>query len=80
MFKEDQIDWNRVDQNLRCPFCNEKASIAPETDGTEGFHTHRFPISREWAKELSQPTTAEAIRRKDELLKELGYLNRILNA
>lgn len=47
------IDWEIVNKNLFCPKCGEKAHITSGTDGTEGYHTHRFPISREYAQSLS---------------------------
>lgn len=51
--RSSTINWKRVSEKLVCPVCGAKAFISPETDGTVGEHTHRFPISRQMAEELS---------------------------
>lgn len=75
---EIDIDWKKVEENLKCPICGEKASINAETDGTEGSHTHRFKISREMARSLCLPTKEEAPARITELEKELEYLKQLV--
>lgn len=55
------IDWKLVNERLMCPICGDKACIEPETDGTMGFHTHRFTISREEAERISQPTNPKPV-------------------
>lgn len=57
------INWKRVNENLRCPICGDKAHISPETDGTQGEHTHRFPISQEMAQRLSDENAPVIVRR-----------------
>lgn len=65
------IDWKRVNEKLYCPICGAKAYIAPETDGTEGTHTHRFPVSRDFARMLSLPDTSEIINKFDGLIENV---------
>ena len=50
---ESLINWKRVSDKLVCPFCGDKAYLSPESDGTEGQHTHVFPVSRKMAEDLS---------------------------
>lgn len=66
------IDWARVNKNLRCPICGEKAHVSAGTDGTEGEHTHRFKISREMARELSKPGDDERAEMRAEALRLLA--------
>jgi len=69
------IDWKRVSANLYCPKCGDKAYISAESDGSQGEHTHKFPISRQWAMELSAPSETEKaeLRRKTiETLEDVG--------
>jgi hypothetical protein len=68
------IDWSRVNDNLRCPACGDRAHISGGTNGTEAEHTHRFPVSRELARRLSQPSPEEVQRRIKELETELESL------
>ena len=78
------INWKRVTANLFCPQCGEKANISAESDGTEGYHTHYFPISREWAQQISDEarTPAEEIAdligdlSEDEALKIIKEIKR----
>lgn len=77
------INWERVSQNLRCPICGDKAHIVVGSDGTEGTHSHHFPISREWALSLSAPTDEECKKMRQEavaLLKEAGLDRATLQA
>lgn len=70
-----KINWERVNRNLYCPQCGEKAHIIPGTDGTEGGHSHSFKITREMAEELSKPNAEErqALKEKAiEMLREIG--------
>lgn len=59
----DVIDWEVVNRHLKCGICGEPAFISPESDGYEGVHTHRFPVSRAQAlaitKEFGRPTYEE---------------------
>lgn len=76
---ENGIDWKLVNEKLRCPKCGDKAYIAAETDGTEGFHTHRFPISRKEALRLSLPDKEEIEARIRILQSEINQLNEVKN-
>jgi hypothetical protein len=67
----DTINWDRVNKNLRCPICREPAHIEPGTDGTWGEHTHRFPVSRTLAHELSKLSPEEISSKINELQTEL---------
>lgn len=75
-----EIDWKRVNERLRCPTCGDVAHISPETDGTEGEHTHRFPVSRALAEQLSRPSDDEIANRIKELETELEFLRRMAAA
>lgn len=66
----DGVDWERVNKNLRCPICGEKAHIRAETNGSQGYHTHNFEISHQMALELSKPSEDE----KKELLEKAHKL------
>lgn len=71
------IDWKVVSQNLVCPQCGEPAHIAAESDGTEGYHQHRFKISREDARALTRkfgkPTYEELEAENKELRAQLNH-------
>lgn len=71
------IDWKKVNENLYCPICGDKAHIRGETDGTRGTHTHDFAISRQWAEQLSLPSLREVQTRIIELEKELATLREL---
>lgn len=70
----NNIDWKRVSERLRCPICGDKAHIEPGSDGTAGFHTHCFEITRTLAMQLSQPTDEEIDARIKELKIEMERL------
>lgn len=73
--KAKPIDWARVAEKLRCPICGEKASIASETNGTEGYHTHRFKITPQMiedAMKLDDNERKEARLEAVRLLREAG--------
>lgn len=63
-----RINWERVNKNLRCPICGDKAHIEGETNGTKGVHTHRFDITREMAEELSKPDKKERQELKEKAI------------
>ena len=71
---EKSIDWKRVSQRLRCPFCGTPAYISPESDGTQGEHTHYFTISRDEAIKLSRLSVEEMKRNIAKVENELRRL------
>lgn len=76
------INWKNVEKNLFCPICGDKAHLEPETDGTGGFHTHYFEISRALAERLSRPSREDletAIRLAEENLKTSKDALRLLD-
>lgn len=65
------IDWSVVSRHLKCPKCGEPASISPESDGHEGFHTHRFPLTRQHAAELTAKYGKPSYEQLEQRVKEL---------
>lgn len=64
------IDWKRVNENLRCPKCGDKANLVAGSDGTEASHTHHFTLTRAEAERLSLPTAADAANALRKALKD----------